>query len=68
MKPIVYDRREVALMVKVGAFFDPKFARSTGESSVRIHRMATGRIKPSASILNRFNLQEKEGSYEWHAQ
>ena len=61
------DPRGVALMIRVAEYFHANFARTTGESSIRIHRMATGRVQPSPSVMRYLNLEKHGKNYTWRA-
>jgi hypothetical protein len=61
----VFNRRDVALMIRVAIFFKPDFGRKDHWNDAHIRMMASGRRKPSQSMLDRFNLQEQGGQYTW---
>jgi hypothetical protein len=59
-----FDRRQVALMVKIAAFFDPAFALD----SLRIQQrrlMACGCMRPKQSLLGNFDLESCSSGYRW---
>lgn len=66
MKPIRYNRRQVALMVKVADFSSVSFAREVGEEPARILQMAAGEIAPTPAVLRHFALKAEGRSYVWH--
>ena len=66
MKPIRYDRRQVALMVKVAAYFHPHFAERAGEAATVIRRVAQGRKAPTLAILDIFGLHAEGKDYVWN--
>jgi hypothetical protein len=59
MKPIHYNRRQVALMVQVAAHFDPDFAGQAGE-------IIDGSLDPTLTVLNLFSLRAEGEGYVWN--
>ncbi len=68
-KPIRFNRRQLALMVRVADFLDPKFARKVGEPRWAIGMYAdlmTEGCPPSPAILRYFSLRKERGGYVWN--
>jgi len=66
MKPIRYNRRQVALMVKIASCFSHSFAAQVGEAPARILEIAAGELVPPPAVLCRFGLEAKGRSYVWN--
>jgi hypothetical protein len=66
MKPIRYNRRQVALMVKVADFSSVSFAAQVGEASALILEMAAGELAPTPAVLRHFGLESEGRSYVWN--
>lgn len=65
MKPIRYDRRQVALWVKVASFFNPDLPVKVGETSFVVDFVIDEAIPPTPPILNYFNLTAEGDHYVW---
>jgi hypothetical protein len=65
IQPTVYDRSEVALMVKFGLCCSPNLPAQTGETRDNILAMATEQIQPSPAILAYFDLERYEEGFVW---
>ncbi len=70
MKPIRFDHRQVALMVKVANRSDPRFAKKLNETSdvidLCIDLIAEGCMEPSHAILRYFALRKDGKGYLWN--
>ena len=66
MEPIRYNRRQVALMVKIAAHFSVSFAAQVGEASTLISKMAAGELAPTPAVLRHFGLEAEGRSYVWN--
>ena len=69
MKPIHYDRREVALMVRVATMFDPKFSRKVRKPKYFLELVAVcieQGYGPKAAILRYFNLHRVGEAFVWN--
>jgi hypothetical protein len=66
MKPIRYNRRQVALMVKIAAYFSVDFASHVGEASTLILQIAAGELAPTPAVLRHFGLESEGRSYVWN--
>jgi hypothetical protein len=64
--PIHYDRRQVALMVKVAAFFSDNFAQEAGEISTRVTLIASGMIAPTPAVVRFLDLQIDGEGFVWN--
>lgn len=64
MKPIMFTRADVALMVRVALFFNPGFGTRCSRTQMRL--MACGRMKPRVSVLCDLNLSEHGEEYQWN--
>jgi hypothetical protein len=68
---IHYDRRQVALMVRV-ATYDltdrAAFSIVTGTNSAAIRAIASGRKAPTSQVLEYFNLEANAGRFTWQIQ
>jgi hypothetical protein len=69
-KPIRYDQRQVVLMVKVAAFYDPKFAKKVreprGAALDLLVKLLEGGMPPSPAILRYFDLQREGKAFVWN--
>ena len=69
MKPIRFDRCQVALMVKVADYFHPNFATQVGEMkpviNLCIRMIAKGCMDPNPQILNFFCLRKDGDGFVW---
>ena len=69
MKPIIFDRRGVALMLRVANFFNPNFAKQVGEPSSDAIELYADLIEEgcgvSPTVLEYFNLHKVKRGYEW---
>jgi hypothetical protein len=65
MRPIRYDRRQVALMVEFASRLSVDFAAQVGEASARILEMASGTLAPTPNVLRHFALQAEGDGYVW---
>ena len=68
-KPIRFDRRGVALMIRVANFLDPKFAQKVGEPARAIELYADlveEGCGVSPAVLKYFNLQRDKRSFVWN--
>jgi hypothetical protein len=66
MEPIRYNRRQVALMVKIAAYFSVNFAAQVGEASALILEIAAGELAPTPAVLRHFDLKAEGRSYAWN--
>jgi hypothetical protein len=66
MKPIRYNRRQVALMVKFENYLSVSFATQVGEAPARILEIAAGELAPPPAVLRHFGLEAKGRSYVWN--
>ena len=66
LKPIRYNRRQVALMVTVARHFDSGFAGCIGETSTRVNLVAAGIAAPTAKIAAAFGLRKDGRGYQWN--
>ena len=66
MKPIRYNRRQVALMVTVARYFDSGFAGCIGEPSTRVNLVAAGIAAPTAKIAQAFGLRKERKGFVWN--
>jgi hypothetical protein len=65
-KPILYTRRQVALMVAVAAHVDAEFRNRVEEEDL-VWLMEYCELKPKRAILEFFNLRRaKGGLYAWN--
>ncbi len=62
MIEIIFDSKQVSLMIGFAMIIDPNFG-----SKWHLSRMASGSMKPSEAILQKLNLREQEGRYIWAA-
>jgi hypothetical protein len=66
MKPIRYNRHQVALMVKIAAHYSVSFAAKVGETRERILEIAAGEFAPPPAVLRHIDLKVEGGSYVWN--
>lgn len=67
MKPIIFSRSDVALMLKVALLFNPSFLDGMRFSRSQVRSLTSGRMRPAAYVLNRLNLTATKEGYQWHA-
>jgi integrase len=66
MKPIRYDRRQVALMVYFESRLSVGFAAQVGDAPARILEIAADEFAPTPAVLRHFALKAEGRSYVWH--
>lgn len=69
LKPIRFNRHDVAVMIRVANFFDPNFARKVGEPAHGIELYADlieEGCGVSPAILEYFNLRRDKRSFVWN--
>ncbi len=66
MKPIIYDRRQVALMVEVATLLDPEF-RKLADEGEWICLLKYCEAKPKRAALKFLDLHRvRRGGYVWN--
>jgi hypothetical protein len=73
LKPILFNQKDVAVMIRVAAFFGgASFAARIGEQEDVIDLcadlIAAGCCEPGAPILEQLNLRRVSGGYAWDPQ
>lgn len=65
--PIRWSKKDVSVMVRVRIHDDlEQFSQTTGASIRQIRAIAAGRHKPTAAILDYFNLKKSGEGFIWH--
>lgn len=67
--PIRYNRRQVALMVRVAMMFDPDFSRKVREPKYALDLLAINIEQgygPKAALLRYFNLHRDGEAFAWN--
>jgi hypothetical protein len=62
---IRYDLPDVALMLKVALYFQPSFLSGTRLSRAQQRLIAYGRMKPTAAVLRKLNLDRDGEGFVW---
>jgi len=66
MKPLRYNRRQVALMLTVATHFNPSFTKQAGESAACAALMVVGIMASTPAILKAFDLRLDWKRYVWN--
>jgi hypothetical protein len=65
--PFQYDRRQVAMIIRISAAYAPDFAQQAGVSAESLEQMIDGDLAPPPSVLSVLKFQEdRPGMYLWH--